>query len=190
LDLSRLLCGSEGTLAFITEVKLSLDPIPACRILVNVKYDSFESALRSAPVMLKAEALSVETVDSRVLELARHDIIWHSVRDLITDVPGKEVLGLNMVEFAGGDPAKGPDRLYRFLHLVRDLLVRRRATELLGQRCVRPGELGEIGVLIERDSYGPGLFGQGLKHGLADPPYRVGDELHVPLRIESAGRFH
>jgi FAD/FMN-containing dehydrogenase/Fe-S oxidoreductase len=105
LDLSRLLCGSEGTLAFITEVKLSLDPIPACRILVNVKYDSFESALRSAPVMLKAEALSVETVDSRVLELARHDIIWHSVRNLITDVPGKEVQGLNMVEFAGGDPA-------------------------------------------------------------------------------------
>ena len=96
--------GSEGTLAFITEVKLSLDRIPTCRILVNVKYDSFESALRSAPVMLKAEALSVETVDSRVLELARLDIVWHSVRDLITDVPGKEVQGLNMVEFAGSDP--------------------------------------------------------------------------------------
>lgn len=55
--------------------------------------------------MLKAEALSVETVDSRVLELAREDIIWHSVRDLITDVPGKEMQGLNIVEFAGSDPA-------------------------------------------------------------------------------------
>jgi FAD/FMN-containing dehydrogenase/Fe-S oxidoreductase len=103
LDLSRLLCGSEGTLAFITEVKLSLDRIPSCRVLVNVKYDSFESALRSAPVMLKAEALSVETVDSRILELARKDIVWHSVRDLITDVRGKDVLGLNMVEFASSD---------------------------------------------------------------------------------------
>jgi len=106
IDLSRLLCGSEGTLAFITEVKLSLDRIPTCRILVNVKYDSFESALRNAPVMLKAEALSVETVDSRVLELARQDIVWHAVRDLIADVPGKQVLGLNMVEFAGNDTSQ------------------------------------------------------------------------------------
>ena len=89
LDLSRLLCGSEGTLAFITEVKLSLDHIPACRILVNVKYDSFESALRSAPVMLKAEALSVETVDSKVLDLARQDIVWHSVREADHRCPGQ-----------------------------------------------------------------------------------------------------
>ncbi len=105
LDLSRLLCGSEGTLAFITEVKLNLSRIPACRTLVNVKYDSFESALRSAPVMLEAEALSVETVDSKVLGLARQDIIWHSVQELITEVQGKEMQGLNIVEFAGVDPA-------------------------------------------------------------------------------------
>lgn len=103
LDLSRLLCGSEGTLAFITEVKLDLSPIPACRILVNVKYDSFESALRSSPVMVDSEALSVETVDSTVLDLARGDIIWQSVRDLIADVLDKNMMGLNIVEFAGSD---------------------------------------------------------------------------------------
>ncbi|WP_413738969.1 FAD-binding and (Fe-S)-binding domain-containing protein [Sodalis sp. RH21] len=102
-DLTRILTGSEGTLAFITEARLDITPLPKVRRLVNVKYDSFNSALRNAPFMLRAHALSVETVDSTVLNLAREDIVWHSVRDLIADVPGREVLGLNIVEFAGDD---------------------------------------------------------------------------------------
>ncbi|MCV5276627.1 hypothetical protein OFC49_38455, partial [Escherichia coli] len=36
---------------------------------------------------------------------AREDIVWHSVSELITDVPDKEMLGLNIVEFAGDDAA-------------------------------------------------------------------------------------
>ncbi|RAX28919.1 UNVERIFIED_CONTAM: FAD-binding oxidoreductase, partial [Escherichia coli] len=35
--------------------------------------------------------------------LAREDIVWHSVSELIADVPEKEMLGLNIVEFAGDD---------------------------------------------------------------------------------------
>ncbi|WP_318368831.1 FAD-binding and (Fe-S)-binding domain-containing protein [Enterobacter sp.] len=104
-DLTRVLAGSEGTLAFITEARLDITPLPKVRRLVNVKYDSFNSALRNAPFMVEARALSVETVDSKVLNLAREDIVWHSVHELITDVPDKEMLGLNIVEFAGDDEA-------------------------------------------------------------------------------------
>lgn len=100
-DLTRVLCGSEGSLAFITEATLNITPIPKARTLVNVKYNTFDAALRSAPVMVKAKALSVETVDSKVLNLAKQDIVWHSVSDLLTDVPGVEMLGINIVEFAG-----------------------------------------------------------------------------------------
>ncbi len=102
-DLTRILTGSEGTLAFITEATLDITPIPKQRSLVNVKYDSFDSALRNAPFLVKAKALSVETVDSKVLNLAREDIVWHSVNALITDVPDKDMQGLNIVEFAGDD---------------------------------------------------------------------------------------
>ena len=104
-DLTRLLTGSEGTLAVITEAKLNITPIPKVRRLVNVKYDAFDSALRNAPFMVAAQALSVETVDSKVLNLAREDIVWHSVSELITDVPDKTLLGLNIVEFCGDDDA-------------------------------------------------------------------------------------
>ncbi|UJD94439.1 FAD-binding oxidoreductase [Lelliottia amnigena] len=102
-DLTRILTGSEGTLAFITEARLDITRLPKVRRLVNVKYNSFDSALRNAPFMVDARALSVETVDSKVLNLAREDIVWHSVSELITDVPDKEMLGLNIVEFAGDD---------------------------------------------------------------------------------------
>ncbi|CED71692.1 FAD linked oxidase [Aliivibrio wodanis] len=102
-DITRVLCGAEGSLAFLTEAKVNITQIPKARTLINVKYNSFDAALRNAPFMVEANALSVETIDSRVLNFAKQDIVWHSVSDLITDVPNKEMLGLNMVEFAGTD---------------------------------------------------------------------------------------
>lgn len=105
VDLTRILCGSEGSLAFITEAKLDLTPIPKFRTLVTVKYDSFQSALRHAPSLVAAQALSVETIDSKVLNLARQDVVWDSVRELISDVPEQEMQGINIVEFAENDEA-------------------------------------------------------------------------------------
>jgi FAD/FMN-containing dehydrogenase/Fe-S oxidoreductase len=98
-DLSRIITGSEGSLGFVVEAKLNITPIAKYKCLINVKYDSFDSALRNAPFLVAAEATSVETVDSKVLNLARSDIIWHQVKELITDVPGAVMQGLNMVEY-------------------------------------------------------------------------------------------
>ncbi|OOR98332.1 hypothetical protein B0187_08655 [Haemophilus paracuniculus] len=102
-NLTRLLTGSEGSLAFICEAKLNLLPIPQCRTLINIKYNSFDAALRAAPLMLQAKALSVETVDSAVLNLAKQDIIWHSVSDLLQEDPDNPILGINIVEYASND---------------------------------------------------------------------------------------
>ena len=102
-DLSRVITGSEGSLGFVVEAKLNITPIASYKCLVNVKYDSFESALRNAPFLVAADATSVETVDSKVLNLARNDIIWHQVKDHITDVPGIDMQGLNMVEYNSED---------------------------------------------------------------------------------------
>lgn len=102
-NLTRILTGSEGSLAFICEAKLNLLPLPTYRTLINVKYNSFDAALRAAPFMLQAKALSVETVDSKVLNLAKQDIIWHSVSNLLTEDPNNPILGINIVEYAGYD---------------------------------------------------------------------------------------
>ncbi|WP_339901425.1 D-2-hydroxyglutarate dehydrogenase YdiJ [Paraglaciecola polaris] len=111
VDVSRVIAGSEGSLVFVAEAKLNVTPISKHKALVNIKYDSFESALRHAPHMVAAQATSVETVDSNVLNLAKQDIIWHQVKDLITEVENKEVLGLNMVEYNGDSDDELQDKI-------------------------------------------------------------------------------
>ncbi|GLX80190.1 FAD-binding oxidoreductase [Thalassotalea insulae] len=101
IDLSRLITGSEGSLAFVCEAKLNLTPISKAKTLINIKYDSFDSALRHSPTLVAANATSVETIDSKVLNLAKQDIIWHSVSDLLCDVDNKVMDGINIVEYNG-----------------------------------------------------------------------------------------
>lgn len=110
-NLTRILTGSEGSLAFICEAKLNLLPLPEYRTLINIKYNSFDAALRSAPFMLQAQALSVETVDSKVLNLAKQDIVWHSVSDLLTEDEHNPILGINIVEYASNDKAQNEERI-------------------------------------------------------------------------------
>ncbi|MCH0622903.1 hypothetical protein KW894_31820, partial [Klebsiella pneumoniae] len=43
------------------------------------------------------------THETKVLNLAREHKVSHSVSEMITDVQHKEMLGLNIVEFAGDD---------------------------------------------------------------------------------------
>jgi len=106
VDLSRLITGSEGSLAVVCEAKLRITPIKKAKTLVNIKYDSFDSALRHSPILVAAQATSVETVDSKVLNLAKQDIIWHSVKPLLTDVPDKVMDGINIVEYNGDSDAE------------------------------------------------------------------------------------
>ncbi|TDF41424.1 FAD-binding oxidoreductase [Alteromonadaceae bacterium M269] len=137
LDVSRLITGSEGSLAFVTEAKLNITPIPKYKALVNIKYDSFESALRHAPKMVEAKATSVETVDSNVLNLAKKDIVWHSVKELISDVPNKEIMGLNIVEYTG-------EELEDFKHRIEQL-----SGSL--EKAAADGESGVIGYQVTYD---------------------------------------
>ncbi|MBZ0057417.1 D-2-hydroxyglutarate dehydrogenase YdiJ [Leclercia barmai] len=134
-DLTRILTGSEGTLAFITEARLDITRLPKVRRLVNVKYNSFDSALRNAPFMVDARALSVETVDSKVLNLAREDIVWHSVSELIADVPDKEMLGLNIVEFAGDDAGLIESQVENLCQRLDELIARGEGGVIGWQLC-------------------------------------------------------
>lgn len=122
-DLSRIITGSEGSLVFVAEAKLNITPIAKHKALINIKYDSFESALRHAPSMVKAQATSVETVDSKVLNLAKQDIIWHSVEPLIQDVPNKTMLGLNMVEYNSNDQQDIEDKIAKLTARLEDSIA-------------------------------------------------------------------
>lgn len=99
-NLNNILCGSEGTLGFITEAKLNLLVSPKYSALVNVNYRDFNAALRDATQLMKADPTSIETVDSKVLNLAMNDIVWHSVSDFFPPAAsGEKIQGINLVEY-------------------------------------------------------------------------------------------
>lgn len=155
-DITRVLCGSEGSLAFLTEAKVNITPIPKARTLINVKYDTFDAALRNAPFMVEANALSVETIDSRVLNFAKQDIVWHSVSDLITDVPNKEMLGLNMVEFAGADPTVVDQQVSDLIAKL-DALVQTKDAGIIGYQVTQ--DVASIGRIYMMRKKAVGLLG-------------------------------
>src|SRR5215207_789749 len=105
-NLNAILCGSEGTLGLLAEAKLNVLPIPTHSALVNVRYDSFDAALRDAQALIRFGAASIETVDSKVLGLAQNDIIWEDVRAFFPEDDGRPATGVNLVEFVGHSEAE------------------------------------------------------------------------------------
>ncbi|MCQ4160402.1 FAD-binding oxidoreductase [Roseomonas sp. GC11] len=105
-NLNSLLCGAEGTLAMIAEAKIRVLPIPKRSALINLRYDSFDAALRDARTLMALGAASVETVDSKVLGLARGDIVWGGIAEFFPDDPEGPAAGINLIEFVGDSEAE------------------------------------------------------------------------------------
>jgi FAD/FMN-containing dehydrogenase/Fe-S oxidoreductase len=71
VDLPRLLCGSEGTLAMITEATLATVPLPRYRGVVLLLFDSLEKAARTALDLLVHQPSACDLMDRRHLTLVR-----------------------------------------------------------------------------------------------------------------------
>ncbi|MDB5242076.1 MAG: FAD-binding oxidoreductase, partial [Spirosoma sp.] len=70
-NLAKFIAGSEGTLCFLTEIKLSLVPLPPKENgLVCVHCHSIDESLRATLVALKYKPYAVELIDDIILERA------------------------------------------------------------------------------------------------------------------------
>jgi FAD/FMN-containing dehydrogenase/Fe-S oxidoreductase len=105
-DPNAVICGAEGTLAFVTEATIKLTPVPRFTALLNIRYATFDAALRDAGTLMKLQAASSETIDATVLALARQDAIWLKVREFFPDDAEGAAEGVNIVEFVAADQAE------------------------------------------------------------------------------------
>ena len=71
LDVARLLVGSEGTLALITEATLGTEPLPLHRGVALLLFDSLDKAARAVPDILASDPTACDLMDRRHLTLAR-----------------------------------------------------------------------------------------------------------------------
>lgn len=70
--LCKLLAGSEGTLAFITEIKVSLDVLPPKEIMVVCGHcDNLDKSFKANLVALKHHPTAIELMDGDILELSK-----------------------------------------------------------------------------------------------------------------------
>ena len=107
LDVARLLAGSEGTLALMTEALLATQGLPPHQGVALLLFDSLEKASRAVLEILPLRPTACDLMDRRQLSLARET----EVRlDLLIPAETEAVL---LVEMDGDDPVELRERLHQ-----------------------------------------------------------------------------
>jgi FAD/FMN-containing dehydrogenase/Fe-S oxidoreductase len=70
-DLTRLVCGSEGTLAVVTRAEFRLAELPPQRALSSLEFDSLAAAARATVELLKLDPSALELLDDVAISRAR-----------------------------------------------------------------------------------------------------------------------
>lgn len=116
LDMTRLLAGSEGTLALTGRITLRLRRRPRLTGLVVVFYERFADALDDVPRLVSADPLAVEILDDKILRLAQTDPVWTEIGALFGDVGA--VGAVNYVEVTGETEGELGARIARITRLL------------------------------------------------------------------------
>jgi FAD/FMN-containing dehydrogenase len=102
LDLSGLICGSEGTLAVVVGAKLKLHPAPAGVGLAIVSFATLEAAIEAVVPILGTGPSAVELLDDVVLNAARGNNECRGYMDLLAEVGGAAPAAVLYVEYQEG----------------------------------------------------------------------------------------
>ncbi len=113
LELARLLTGSEGTLALITEATVGTEPLPKHRGVALLLFDRLESAAKAVMEILPLEPSACDLMDRRHLSLARESMVQY---DLLIPLQTEAAL---LVEQEGDTLIEVRDRLAQIIDRVR-----------------------------------------------------------------------
>ncbi|MDA1008189.1 MAG: FAD-binding protein [Planctomycetota bacterium] len=101
VNLSHLLCGSEGTLATTLQAEVNLVELPRCVALVIAPFASVVDALAPIAAMLSTHPSAVELVDDVILALAQRNAECRGFLDVIPKLPTGHVGAVIYVEYSG-----------------------------------------------------------------------------------------
>lgn len=96
INLSKLLCGSEGTLAFTTEITLQLDPLPPdLTVMVASHYNSLAACLNDVIVAMEHNLYTCEMMDDAILDCTKGNSMYERYRAFVKGNP-KAILLLEL----------------------------------------------------------------------------------------------
>jgi len=71
----KILCGSEGTLAFTTEIKLNLVPLPKPKdVVIAAHFNSINESLQATVIAMKHNPTACELMDKTILDCTKNNI--------------------------------------------------------------------------------------------------------------------
>jgi FAD/FMN-containing dehydrogenase/Fe-S oxidoreductase len=117
-NMAHLLVGSEGTLAFTTQVELKLWPVIRNKVLGVCHFGSFYEAMDAAQHLVKLRPIAVELVDRTMIALGRDIAMFRPVIDATVRGDPDALL---IVEFAEEDQADNLHKLKQLDELMADL---------------------------------------------------------------------
>ena len=115
LDLSRVIVGSEGTLAVVTAAKVRLVPQPKAAALAVLHFSSVVEAMEATVALLEADVSAVELVDKNILDAARGHLELARRMGFVEGDPAAVLL----VEATGDSPEEARAALTRARELVK-----------------------------------------------------------------------
>ncbi|SFN68657.1 FAD/FMN-containing dehydrogenase [Bizionia echini] len=87
-NMCQLLSGSEGTLAFTTEITLQLDELPPINsALVCLHFESIESCLQTVETVMQHDLHTCEMMDKTILDLTKHNKNQQENRQFVAGDP-------------------------------------------------------------------------------------------------------
>src|SRR5688572_29520750 len=106
-NLSKLVVGSEGTLAAVHQARVRIEPRPAAVGLIVVHFKDIVESIRATGFILPFQPSAIELVDDLILNLARGSLELSRQMDFIDGTPGAILL----VEFYGENEADVRSRI-------------------------------------------------------------------------------
>jgi len=97
MDVARMVVGSEGTLAVITEAKLHLHKLPRFKGIAAVHFQTLVEAAEGTIAALEHPVASIELIDSVIVERCRAHSGFRSLADFVEGEPG----GILLIEMTG-----------------------------------------------------------------------------------------
>ncbi|WGS02751.1 FAD-binding protein [Bradyrhizobium sp. ISRA443] len=117
-NMAHLLVGSEGTLAFTTQVELKLWPVIRNKVLGVCHFGSFYEAMDAAQHLVKLRPIAVELVDRTMIALGGDIVMFQPIISAAVRGDPDAIL---VVEFAEEDQADNLARLKQLGELMADL---------------------------------------------------------------------
>lgn len=107
INLSPLLCGSEGTLAFTLGAILALHPRPKSKALATLGFASLDEAIAATVPILATNPTAVELLDDTVIDLALANAEYRRYAELMPKPgEGKPLKAVLYVEYFGASDAE------------------------------------------------------------------------------------